>query len=167
MTATLPSLAFVAGLCVLFAVLVLRREPEALRPALVKAVTKAAALVPALALALLAANFAKLLIPVDLVSHWGGASSGLAGILIASAAGAVLPGGPFVAFPLAVSLYHTGAGLPQMVSLITAWCVIAVHRILAFELPLLGPRFVLLRIASSVVLAPITGLLAWALTGLG
>lgn len=166
MTATLPSLVFVAALCAVLAVLVLRREPEALRRALGKAVVKAGVLVPALALALLAANFAKLLIPVDLVSRWGGEASGLTGILIASVAGAILPGGPFVAFPIAVSLYETGAGLPQMVSLITAWCVIALHRILTFELPLLGARFVLLRIASSLVLAPITGLLAWAVTAL-
>lgn len=165
MTATLPSLAFVAVLCAILGLMVLRREPEALRRCLGKAVVKAGNLVPALVLALLAANFARLLIPVDLVSRWGGEASGLTGILIASMAGAVLPGGPFVAFPIAVSLYETGAGLPQMVALITAWCVIAFHRILTFELPLLGPRFVLLRVASSLVLAPMAGLLAWVLTG--
>lgn len=47
------------------------------------------------------------------------------------------------------------AGLIQ-----TGWSLLGLHRILAWELPLLGPRFVGIRLAVSLVLPPLAGYLA-------
>jgi hypothetical protein len=44
-------------------------------------------------------------------------------------------------------------------ALLTAWSVFAFNRILAFEIPLMGPRFVGLRILSSLGLPPLAGIL--------
>ena len=45
----------------------------------------------------------------------------------------------------------------------TAWSVLAIHRTLSFELPLMGSRFVLLRLLVSLPLPLIAGALAWLL----
>ena len=44
-------------------------------------------------------------------------------------------------------------------ALLTAWSVYAVHRVLAFELPMMGLRFVLFRIAISLALPFVAGFL--------
>jgi hypothetical protein len=47
-----------------------------------------------------------------------------------------------------------------MVALMTAWSVLALHRVLSFELPLMGARFVMLRWIVSLPLPLIAGALA-------
>lgn len=135
-----------------------RRDPGALRPAARDGLGGAVGILPNVAMALLVGAFLSVLLPPDWVRFLIGGESGLAGILIASVAGSLMPGGPFVSFPIAVSLMQTGAGLPQIVALITAWSVLGLFRILMFELPVLGGRFVAIRVAASLPLAPAAGL---------
>ncbi|QKT05105.1 hypothetical protein HUS23_14160 [Ectothiorhodospiraceae bacterium 2226] len=111
-----------------------------------------------LPLALLAASILAALVPADVIGRWLGDEAGLRGILVATLVGGLLPGGPMVAFPLALVLWDAGAGMAQMVTLITAWSVIALHRVLAFEWPMLGGRFALLRLAASILLPALAGL---------
>ena len=115
---------------------------------------------PRVLLALPMAAFLAELIPGDLVAEWLGAASGWRGILIASAVGMLVPAGGMIAFPLALALLKVGVGLPQLIAFITSWSVFAIHRVIAFEVPLLGARFAALRLASSLVLAPLSGLIA-------
>ncbi|MEX0730934.1 MAG: hypothetical protein WED00_11160 [Aquisalimonadaceae bacterium] len=112
--------------------------------------------------ALLAGSFLAALVPEAVVASLLGDASGLGGILIASALGAALPGGPMITFPLALALISAGVGMPQMVALITAWSVLAFHRVIAFELPALGWRLTGIRLLSSLLLPPCAGLLTWA-----
>ncbi|WP_367196339.1 hypothetical protein [Amorphus sp. 3PC139-8] len=111
-------------------------------------------------LAILAASLLGRLIPTDYVSALIGHDSGFLGILLATVVGAVVPGGPMLSFPLALIVWQLGAGQPQMVAFLTSWSVFALHRILSYELPLLGPRFVLVRMVSSLVLPTLAGLIA-------
>ncbi|MBV1877384.1 MAG: hypothetical protein KUG79_07055 [Pseudomonadales bacterium] len=113
-----------------------------------------------LPLALIAAGFIAQLLPQEQVVAYVGSESGITGILVAGVIGALLPGGPMVAFPLAVVLIEAGAGQAQMVSLITAWSALAFHRILSFEIPLMGAKFALRRYLLSVPLPIIAGLIA-------
>ena len=113
-----------------------------------------------LPVALVAAGFLGALIPEDRVVALVGGGSGLRGILIASLIGSILPGGPMVTFPIVVVLFDAGAGMPQMVALLTSWSVLALHRVLAFEIPLVGVAFSLRRLAASLLLPPIAGLLS-------
>lgn len=118
---------------------------------------------PRLPLALVAAECVGRLLPEALISTWLGAGSGLSGILIAAAVGTVLPGGPLLAFPLAIALFRAGAGPEALVALITAWSVIAIHRTLIFELPFMGRSFTLHRLAISAILPIVAGLMAAAI----
>ena len=115
---------------------------------------------PRMFFALFMAGFAAALLPGDLISGWLGAESGFKGILIASFAGLVVPAGGVVAFPLALAMYKIGVGIPQLAAFLTTWEIFAIHRIIAWELPFLGPRFVALRVGSSFMLPPLAGVLA-------
>lgn len=141
------------------------RRPDAHREARLAALGYLKSIAPRLPFALVAAECLGRLLPPDIVSGWIGAGSGLAGVLIASGVGAGLPGGPMLAFPLAIALQRAGAGPEALVALITAWSLIAVHRSMMFEIPLLGGRFTAWRIALCVPLPVIAGILAGGLSG--
>lgn len=154
------SFALVATVVAVLAATAQLRRPEAHRDARTTARGYLASMAPRLPFALVAAECLGRLLPPDTVSAWIGAGAGLTGVLIASAIGALLPGGPMLAFPLAIALLRAGAGPEALVALITAWSLIAVNRTLLFEIPLLGPRFTAWRLALCVPLPLIAGALA-------
>lgn len=140
-----------------------RRRDGTIREGLNQTASYLVLMAPRMAVAVLMASFAAELIPGKLVSGWLGAESGVTGILIASVAGIMVPAGGVIAFPLALAMLKVGVGVPQLIAFLTSWEVFAVHRVLAFELPMLGINFVTLRIASTFILPPIAGLAAAAL----
>ena len=109
---------------------------------------------------MIAASFIVRLIPTDLVVEYLGAEAGIKGIVIGSLAGLVVPSGPPVAFAVAASFALEGASVPALVAFLTAWSVFAAHRVFIFELPLLGARFVRLRMLSVIPLPLIAGAIA-------
>lgn len=116
--------------------------------------------------ALIAAEcFAKLL-PETLIMSVLGPQTGFLGILAASIVGGLLPGGPTISFPLAYLAARQGAGDAQLVAMLTAWSAYAFHRILVFEAPMMGWRFVWLRLAAVSFMPPATGVAMGALTQL-
>jgi uncharacterized membrane protein YraQ (UPF0718 family) len=113
-----------------------------------------------LVVSFLAAGLAEVLVPQAWVSRVLGGDSGLRGILIGTGVGALTPAGPFVAMPVAAVMLRAGASPGPVVAFITGWSLLAVHRTLAWELPILGPRMTMLRYGVSLVLPVIAGLLA-------
>lgn len=104
--------------------------------------------------ALIAASLIAELIPERTIAAVMGAETGLYGIVGASLLGGLLPGGPMVSFPLAVLLAREGAGGPQVVALVTGWSVYAIHRVISYEGPIMGWRFVALRTLASLFVPP-------------
>lgn len=117
-------------------------------------------LLPRMMMGLLIGGFGQVLVPRSLVSQWLGDSAGFKGILIATGVGAVAPGGPMVAFPLVVVLHKAGASPAAVIAFVTAWANLAFHRILIWELSVLGPEITLVRYLSSISLGIIAGLIA-------
>lgn len=115
---------------------------------------------PRLLAAFAIAGLIQVLIPQGVVLRWIGPESGWQGIAVASVAGPLTPGGPMLSFPILAGLHQAGAGLGPLVAYLTGWSLLGLHRILAWELPLLGPRFVVVRLAVSLVLPPLVGYLA-------
>jgi uncharacterized membrane protein YraQ (UPF0718 family) len=120
-------------------------------------------IMPRVVMAILTASFLGSLIPQEQMASWLGASTGFAGILVASLAGGLVPGGPMLSFPIAVVLLNTGAGIPQLTAFLAAWSVFALHRMISYEIPLMGWRFSMVRLVSSLALPVVAGLLAWLL----
>ncbi len=139
--------------------LALSRRDRRHRAGLTFALDRFVEIFPRIILALLTASFVSSLIPAETIAAWLGNDSGLAGILLASLLGGIIPGGPVIAYPVAVLLDTAGAGLPQIVAFLTAWSVFAIHRVLLFEISLIGWRFTALRLASSLPLPVVAGLL--------
>jgi len=52
-----------------------------------------------------------------------------------------------------------------LIAYLTAWSVFALHHLFAFELPMMGARFALLRLVSSLILPFVAGILALLLDG--
>jgi len=152
------------AIVVALAVPVWRREgAHGLKAASQSALDTGRALMIRLPLALLAASFLMQVLPVAKLVSIIGPQSGLTGILLASVIGGLMPGGPMTSFPLALVVLQGGAGVPQITALITGWSVFALHRVLAYEAPIMGWRFVGLRLASSLILPVAAGLGAQAL----
>jgi len=104
--------------------------------------------------------FIALLLPREMVNRWLGAESGFTGILIATVAGAILPGGPFTIFPIATALSVLGADIAAIVALIVSWSVLGYSRALIWELPFFGVDFVGWRMLLAVPLPFIAGYLS-------
>jgi uncharacterized membrane protein YraQ (UPF0718 family) len=114
--------------------------------------------------AFLVAGLTQVLVPREVVERWLGVGSGWSGILLACLAGALIPGGPYVYYPIAGGLLQSGASLGVLVAFVTAKNLWSVSR-LPYEFALLGPDLTLLRYALTFALPPIIGFLAEALFG--
>ena len=78
---------------------------------------------PLLIIAFLMAGFIEVAVPPELIRSWLGQEAGLRGVFIGSIAGALIPGGPYVAFPIIASVFKAGAGLGTAVAFITGWAM--------------------------------------------
>jgi len=112
---------------------------------------------PRLVAALIISGMLQVLIPKETVGRWLGGESGFKGLMIATVAGALTPGGPIVSFPLVVALGVAGADIGCLVAFITAWSTLSVNRLIVWELPLLGEDFVFYRLLGSFFLPVLAG----------
>ena len=119
-----------------------------------------------LALGFVLAGFIEVLIPQAVLSRWLGGERMGQGILIGWAAGLVMPGGPYVFFPIAANLFRNGAAPAPLITLLTAKTLVSPIRTLTYEAPLLGWPLTLARFVPGVLLPPVLGLLGQWLFGL-
>jgi uncharacterized membrane protein YraQ (UPF0718 family) len=106
-----------------------------------------------------------LLLPKETVARWVGAESGIAGILIATVAGAILPGGPFTIYPVAAAFLAAGADAGAACAFVISWTLLGYTRAIVWELPFFGLDFVTWRIIVSLPLPILAGLAGRAIWG--
>lgn len=116
---------------------------------------------------ILIAAFVSQLLPAELIAGLVGKESGLWGIVLAGLLGGLIPGGPMLSFPIALTIWHAGAGPAQMIAFLTGWSLLTVHRILTYEAPLMGVRFAAIRFAASLPLPVVAGVAALLLIQFG
>jgi uncharacterized membrane protein YraQ (UPF0718 family) len=117
-------------------------------------------ILPKVLAACLIASFVAVLMPREMVLRWVGAESGFLGIIIATLAGTVCPGGPITIFPIAAAFVAIGADVGAAIAFITSWTLLGYARILVWELPFFGGEFVIWRTLISIPLPIVAGLLA-------
>ena len=108
-------------------------------------------------------------LPRDVIARVLGKETGFNGILLGTLFGAIMPGGPYVLFPVLSALYSSGAGIPPMVAMIFAWSCIALTRIpmeLGYLSSVDGQNIIWLRVLIGIPLPFIAGLLAGALVSI-
>jgi uncharacterized membrane protein YraQ (UPF0718 family) len=117
-------------------------------------------ILPKVLAACLIASFVAVLMPREAVVRWVGAESGWTGLLIATLAGIICPGGPITIFPIAAAFIAIGADVGAAIAFITSWTLLGYARALVWELPFFGAEFVIWRSLVALPLPMVAGLLA-------
>jgi hypothetical protein len=63
--------------------------------------------------------------------------------------------------PIAVVMLKAGAAPAAVVAFLTSWSVLALHRLVSWEMPILGLRFAVARWLVSLALPFVAGIVAW------
>jgi len=116
-------------------------------------------IMPLLIFAFIIAGTIQYVIPAELISKWIGNESGLRGIFLGSVVGGFTPGGPYIAMPIAAGLLQSGANIGTMVAFMTGWSLLAFTR-LPLEVGLMGWKFTAIRLACTLMLPVLAGLIA-------
>lgn len=119
-----------------------------------------AVLLPKISAGVVIAAVIPVLIPREQISRWIGHESGLRGVIFAAMAGALLPGGPSMAYPLTASLLASGADIGTSLAFVTGWSLFNLNRTLIWELSFLPPEFVTLRVLLCLPMPVLLGLAA-------
>jgi uncharacterized protein len=114
-------------------------------------------IVPRLVPAIIIAGLLQVLVPQEVVSRHFGRDSGLRALVVASLAGVLTPGGPMVTVPFMVALANSGASMAPLVAYMTSWSLFGMQRIIAWEAPLMGWRFVVVRVVPSLAFPVLAG----------
>lgn len=109
--------------------------------------------------AFLISSMLVIILPKELISSWLGKESGLKGISLATVLGTITPGGPFLQFPILVALWKAGTAVGPIIAYLTAWSLFGLQRVLVWEMPFFGPKFVAVRITISFLIPFILGFL--------
>ena len=114
-------------------------------------------LVPA---ALMLSALIEVMLSREMVEKWLGVGSGFKGTMLATFAGALVPGGPFLCFPIVLALYRAGAHWAPLITFVSSWSILSAMRIIVFEAPFVGFELPLVRILSCIWVPPVIGLTA-------
>jgi uncharacterized membrane protein YraQ (UPF0718 family) len=155
------------GFLILLALLVLLlgialRQGQDFGPVVKRFIEQFGMLVPRMLCALVAAGFIAKLIPQQTIASFLGEDAGLLALPIAAAVGLMVPAGPVIIFAIAAVFAKSGASTPALITFVTSWSIFAAHRILIYELPMLGPSFLRLRVLSAMAVPLLAGLMAMA-----
>jgi uncharacterized membrane protein YraQ (UPF0718 family) len=121
-------------------------------------------ILPKMAAGCLIGVLSTLLIPREMVVRLVGAESGLLGLVVATFAGVIMPGGPVTVYPVAGAFLAVGADIGAALAFVTSWTLLGYARALVWELPFFGAHFVLWRMAVAPAFPIIVGLLGRYLT---
>jgi len=154
---TSPGALFIYVLLIVLGMAALYRGQGSFRQGLIRGMEQVIKLVPRMLCALIAAGFLAKLIPTETISAYLGAEAGFIAIVIGAVSGMIIPAGPVISLSIAAVLAREGASVPALVAFITSWSVFALHRIIIFEIPLLGTSFMRLRLLSVLILPLLAG----------
>ena len=117
-------------------------------------------ILPKIAAGCLIGALITLLVPRETIVRLVGSESGWRGLMIATLAGILMPGGPFTIFPVTVAFLSVGADAGAAIAFVTAWHVIGLNRAIIWEMPFFGPHFVAQRVLVCLIFPVIIGFCA-------
>lgn len=119
---------------------------------------------PWMVVSMLAAGLVSQFINPHAVARRLGQGSGLIGILVGAALGAVGTGSRWAVYPLAGSLLAADAKVGAVFAFLTSWQLVSLPRLPA-EIPFLGLNFTIVRAIASFVVAVLGGVLVDLVSG--
>jgi hypothetical protein len=145
---------FVDGLlwviAIVLGLIAMSRSRKVFRDSVTEGAMDCVRLIPRIMLGVIGSGYIAALLPQEVMGNWFGADSGVTGIIIAAIAGSITPGGPVVGFSIGAAALKGGAGAPQVLAYTIAWALFAWQRVFLWELPVMPPRLVWIRVAASL-----------------
>jgi uncharacterized membrane protein YraQ (UPF0718 family) len=117
-------------------------------------------ILPRMAAAAIVAGVVRVLAPPALITRWLGDRSGVLGLMLAAFAGMVTPGGQTAVVALVAAMAAAGADRGALVAYAIGWALLGVHRVMLWEVPILGGDFTFLRMLVSLPVPILAGLIA-------
>ena len=114
--------------------------------------------VPLLLVAFLMTGLIQVMISKEFIKKWLGDEAGIKAILLGALAGALIPGGPYVSYPIAASFFIGGAEIGTVMSFLAAKNVWTFTR-LPMEFALLGTKITVVRYIITVLFPILVGVL--------
>ena len=154
---------FILILCLAASIIAFKKDPQLVNDGFVQGMKMLGKILPILVVAFFLAGMVEQILPKDLLADILGPESGFRGLALGTLAGAVMPGGPFILFPLMAVLLKAGAGVGPLVAFLSSWALLGFHRLLIYEAPIMGWKFALCRMAASLIFPVVIGYFAdWA-----
>ena len=144
---------------VALALVVLNKHPPLLGEAFQTTAKLLGGVWPELLLGFILAGLLEVLIPEGQLLQWLGGQNLLYGILVGWGIGLLLPGGPYLIFPIVANLLRQGASPGPLIALITAKVLLSPIRMLSYEAPLLGWPMTWSRLVPGLLIPPLLGLI--------
>jgi uncharacterized protein len=120
-------------------------------------VSMLAFILPRMVPAILIAGLVQVLIPQETVSRYFGRPSGIAGIGPPGVNTLATEATTMVSAPFMVVLANSSVATAPLVAYMTAWSLFGLQRIIAWEAPLMGWRFVAVRVVPSLAFPVLAG----------
>lgn len=146
-----------AGLVGVAALIALRRERSLPLEGLKAGGRMALQVLPQLVLGFALAGLLQVLLPLAKTKQWLGEEAGSGAVLSGWLLGLVIPGGPWMFYPVAAGLQRSGASFGAIIALLTAKTLVSPVRALSYELPILGWRLTVVRLLPAFFLPPLLG----------
>jgi uncharacterized membrane protein YraQ (UPF0718 family) len=127
-----------------------RRSPTMFRKAIRDGAVDFVTIIPRIAIGVIGSGYIAAVVPSELITSWLGPNTGWLGILAATVAGALTPGGAVIGFSIGAVALKSGAGFPHIIAYVVAWALFAFQRVLIWEIPFMPARFVWFRAAVSI-----------------
>jgi len=126
-----------------------RRSPAIFRKAVKDGAVDFVTVIPRIAIGVIGSGYIAAVVPQEFITSWLGPETGWYGILAATIAGALTPGGAVIGFSIGAVALKSGAGFPHIIAYVVAWALFAFQRVLIWEIPFMPARFVWFRAAVS------------------
>lgn len=113
---------------------------------------------PLLLIAFLMTGLIQVMVSKEFIKKWLGNEAGIKAILLGALAGSLIPGGPYVSYPIAASFFIGGAEIGTVMSFLAAKNVWSFSR-LPMEFALLGTKITVVRYAITFLFPVVVGVL--------
>ena len=127
-----------------------RRSKTMFRKSVRDGVVDFVIVIPRIAIGVIGSGYIAAVVPSELITSWLGPETGWLGIVAATVAGALTPGGAVIGFSIGAVALKSGAGFPHIIAYTVAWALFAFQRVLIWEIPFMPARFVWFRAAVSL-----------------
>lgn len=149
-----------SGITIILAVVgVIQQGPKIIIQALMAGGEMLIGVLPLLIAAFILAGMIQVLISRETINKWLGKDSGIKGIMLGGIAGALIPGGPYIFYPIAASFLLSGAEIGTALTFVVAKNLWSLSR-LPMEIALLGPKLTFVRFVVTLIFPLIVGLIA-------